>query len=64
MTSRFWTISSLPQTDGITVLPIMEFFNPMVMEANTEMTELEKWLEEQNDPSYYPDGFDPSLYDL
>jgi len=42
----------------------MEFFNPMVMEANTEMTELEKWLEEQNDPSYYPDGFDPSLYDL
>lgn len=45
----------------------MEFFNPMVMEANTantEMTEFEKWLEEQYDPRYYPDGFDPSLYDL
>ena len=26
--------------------------------------EFEKWLEEQYDPRYYPDGFDPSLYDL
>ena len=34
------------------------------MEANTEMTDLEKWSEQQHDPGDYPDGFDPSLYDL
>lgn len=50
--------------DGITVLQIMGSYNPMAMEADTEMTEFEEWLEEQNDPRDYPDGFDPSLYDL
>jgi len=42
----------------------MESYNPMDMEANTEMTEFEEWLVEQNDLGDYPDGFDPSLYDL
>tara|TARA_B100000378_G_C17907728_1_gene365008 strand:+ start:515 stop:643 length:129 start_codon:yes stop_codon:yes gene_type:complete len=42
----------------------MEFFNPNPMKMDPEKTEFEEWLEEQNDPRYYPDGFDPSLYDL
>lgn len=50
--------------DGITVLPITESYDPMVMEANTEMTHLEIGSELQYDLGDYPDGFDPSLYDL
>ncbi len=34
------------------------------MEDDTEMTDFERWLEQQNDLGDYPDGFDPSLYDL
>lgn len=50
--------------DGITVLQIMESYNPMVMEANIKMTDLEIRSELQHDLGDYPDGFDPSLYDL
>lgn len=50
--------------DGIIVLQITESYNPMAMEANTEMTDLEIGSELQLDLGDYPDGFDPSLYDL
>jgi hypothetical protein len=33
-----------------TVLQITGFYNANAMEANTEMTEFEEWLEVQNDP--------------
>jgi len=36
----------------------------MVMQGNTEMTDLEIGSELQHDLGDYPDGFDPSLYDL
>ncbi len=36
----------------------------MVMEANTDMTDLGIGSELQHDLGDYPDGFDPSLYDL
>lgn len=49
---------------GITVLRIMEFYNPMAMKADMEMTHLEIGSELQHDLGDYPDGFDPSLYDL
>ena len=49
---------------GITVLPIMEFFNPNPMKVDPEMTDLEIGSELQHDLGDYPDGFDPSLYDL
>jgi hypothetical protein len=42
----------------------MESYNPMFMEADTDMTDLEIGSEQQHDPGDYPDGFDPSLYDL
>ena len=35
-----------------------------IMDDNTEMTEFEIWLEEQQDIRDYPEGFDPDLYDL
>ena len=50
--------------DGTTVLPIMEFYKESAMEAETEKTDLEQWSEEQHDLGDYPDGFEPSLYDL
>ncbi len=50
--------------DDTTVLRIMESYNPMVMEANTDMTDLGIGSELQHDLGDYPDGFDPSLYDL
>lgn len=50
--------------DAITVLPIMESFEPNAMKREPEMTDIEKWEEQQNDLGDYPDGFDPSLYDL
>lgn len=34
------------------------------MAADKEMTDFEIGLEQQNDLGDYPDGFDPSLYDL
>jgi len=34
------------------------------MGADTEMTDSEIGSEELNDLGDYPDGFDPSLYDL
>ncbi len=34
------------------------------MEAETEMIDFEIGSEQQNDLGDYPDGFDPSLYDL
>ncbi|MFD2101323.1 hypothetical protein [Flagellimonas iocasae] len=42
----------------------MEFYRDEAMGADTEMTEIEIGTEQQYDPGDYPDGFDPSLYDL
>jgi hypothetical protein len=42
----------------------MASYNPMVMEANTEMNDLDIGSELQHDLGDFPDGFDPSLYDL
>lgn len=50
--------------DDTTVLQIMESYDPMDMEANTDMTDLEIGSELKHDLGDYPDGFDPSLYDL
>jgi len=36
----------------------------MVKEANTEIPDFEIGTELQHDLGDYPDGFDPSLYDL
>lgn len=47
-----------------TVLQITGFYNANAMEANTEMTDLEIGSELQHDLGDYPDGFNPSLYDL
>ena len=49
---------------GITVLLMMEFFNPNPMKVDPEMTDLGIGTELQHDLGDYPDGFDPSLYDL
>ena len=49
---------------GITVLPIMASFDSNAMKEEPEMTDIEKWEEQQIDLGEYPDGFDPSLYDL
>ena len=49
---------------GITVLLIMEFFNPNPMKVDPEMTDLEIGSELKHDLGDYPDGFDPILYDL
>ena len=62
--SKCWIISSLHPMDGITVLLIMEFFNPNPMKMDPEMTDLEMGSELQHDLGDYPDGFNPSLYDL
>lgn len=50
--------------DAITVLPMTGFYDQNTMEEETEMTDIEKWEEQQNDLGDYPDGFDPGLYDL
>jgi hypothetical protein len=42
----------------------MASYNPMVMEANTKMNDLDIGSELQHDLGDFPDGFDPSLYDL
>jgi len=62
--SRFWIISSLHPMAGIIVLPIMGSYNPMFMEANTEMTDFEIGSELKHDLGDYPDSFGPGLYDL
>ena len=43
----------------------METFRICTMnDKKTEIVEFEEWLEETQDPRYYPDGFNPELYDL
>ena len=42
----------------------MEFYKESAMETETEKTDLEQWSEQQHDLWDYPDGIDPSLYDL
>jgi len=42
----------------------MGSYNPIAMETDMEMNELEIGSELQHDLGDYPDGFDPGLYDL